>query len=39
MEQQDDESLEPLQACVEVSEAALPPAASALSCLTPQPET
>lgn len=38
MEQQDDESLESLQACVEVSEATLPPVASAISCLTPQPE-
>lgn len=38
MEQQDDESLESLQACVEVSEATLPRVASAVPCLTPQPK-
>ena len=38
MAQPDDESPESLQACVEVSEATLLPVASALPCLTPQPE-
>lgn len=38
MAQQDEESPESLQACVEVSEATLLPAASALPCPTPQPE-
>lgn len=38
MERQNDQSLEPLQACVEVSPAILPAVESALSGLAPQPE-
>lgn len=38
MDQQDDESLESRQACVEVSAAVLPLVALLHSCLAPQPE-
>lgn len=38
MEQQDEQSLESLQACVEVSPASPPAVASVLPCVAPQPE-